>query len=125
MANNYCESSSYLELTQEQLRKAPKIIDRVTKEIEKEDGYIALDISLELDGVWFSYQESMNPDHLETVARALIEELEVDNAFVASWAYTCSKPRIDEFGGGAMGIERGKPTIWVDATHEVMRRLKL
>lgn len=122
MANNYCESSSYLELTQEQLRKAPEIINRIEKKIEEEDGWFGLDINLELDGVWFSYDESINPDHLEAVARDLIEELEVDKPFYASWSYTCSKPRLDEFGGGAMAIIRGKDTIWVDARHEVEKK---
>mgnify|MGYP003589551477 CR=1 FL=1 len=70
---------------------------------------------MESEGVWFHVEESGNTDHVEAIARALLEELEMDEPFVCSWAYTCSKPRIDEFGGGAMVVRRGHETIWVDA----------
>jgi hypothetical protein len=68
--------------------------------------------------------ESINPDHVEQIARALIEELELDKPFYCSWAYTCSKPRIDEFGGGAFAIVRGKQTYWIDAMGAVMDQVE-
>ena len=119
MANNYCISSSKLMCPEHENKKVQAIVDRVVKEIEegKHDDwdFCGVDASVEDDGVWFSADESVNLEHMELIARALIEELEIDEPFYASWAYTCSKPRIDEFGGGAMVIKRGYETYWVDA----------
>lgn len=128
MANNYVESSSFLKLNDEQLKKAKEIIDRCEAELEQDKnedwstgGYVGVDSKIESDGVWFSGEESVNIDHMEYIAKALVEELNVEDPFFASWSYTCSKPRIDEFGGGAMCIMKGKDTIWVDAMYYVMK----
>jgi hypothetical protein len=121
MANNYCEGSSLLEIPEDKLEKAQVIIDRVVDELENDeegDGYCGCLAELQTNGVWFHGDESMNPDHAEIIASALVEELELDGKFTCSWAYTCSKPRLDEFGGGAFCIERGKPTRWIDAVNE-------
>ena len=116
MANNYCESSSKLVIEDsKKLAKANKIIDRVSKKIEEREDYLGVVVDVEDGGVWFHYDESITPEHVEEIAKALIEELEINEPFYCSWSYTCSKPRIDEFGGGAFVIQRGKETFWVDA----------
>ena len=121
MANNYCEGSSFLKVPEDKIEKVQAIIDRVVDEMENDengDGYCGCQAELEKTGVWFHGDESINVEHAEIIARALVEELELDGKFTCSWAYTCSKPRIDEFGGGAFCIERGKDTRWVDAVNE-------
>lgn len=125
MANNYCISSSKLLLDEEQVKKAQAIIDRVVKELEEGDEeYCGCDAVVEDDGVWFSADESIDTSHMELIARELIDELEIDEPWYASWAYTCSKPRIDEFGGGAFVIKRGYQTYWVDAMHAAQQAVK-
>jgi len=125
MANNYCEGSSFLEIPEDKIGKAQAIIDRVEKELEEDEtyGYCGVQAEVEDKGVWF-HDESINPEHMAEVARALIEELEIDKPFYASWAYTCSKPRIDEFGGGAFAIVRGKETYWCDAMWHVQQQVE-
>ena len=117
MANNYCESSSFLPLTPEEVGKAEKIISRIISKFEEDDneGYFGADVKLQPDGVWFCHDESINPEHVAVLASALINELGIDEPFVFSWSYACSKPRIDEFGGGACVIRRGKEDAWFDA----------
>jgi hypothetical protein len=115
MANNYCESSSKLYLKPEQLEQAWKIVARIESEFEDEDEPLGVEIEVEDDGVWFYHDESINPDHMAVVVQALLDELEIDEPFCFSWSYTCSKPRIDEFGGGACALKRGQPAYWVDA----------
>jgi len=121
MANNYTETSTLLALEKEQHEKAKEIIAREIKAFEddEDEGYCGIEAELEQDGVWFHQDESANVQHLETIARALIEELEIDEPFFCAWAYTCSKPRLDEFGGGAFCIKRGQETYWVDAMSHV------
>ena len=118
MANNYCELSAMLEVPADKLEQAKAICLRVEQKLEEED-YCNAVWEVERDGIWFHHDESADPDHVAEIARAVIEELELDEPFYCSWAYTCSKPRIDEFGGGAFVIKRGKETQWVDAMNRI------
>ena len=125
MANNYQESSSYLTLPEDKLDAAMEIVEKEMKKIEEdENGYGYCGVSAEMidNGIWFYGEETINVDELEQIAREVIEQLEIDEPFYASWSYTCSKPRVDEFGGGAFAIVRGKPTVWIDAMSEVKNR---
>jgi len=117
MANNYLEYSSFLNIPADKIERAREIVAREIAKLEDDDecGYCGTLAEVESEGVWFHVEESGNTDHVEAIARALVEELELDEPFVCSWAYTCSSPRVDEFGGGALLIRRGYETIWVDA----------
>jgi hypothetical protein len=107
------------------LDKAREIVKRVIQELEDgEDDYCGCLVDVVDEGVWFHTDESINTDHVEIIARQLIDELKLDTPFFCSWAYTCSKPRIDEFGGGAFVIKRGYMTHWVDAMDQVQHRVK-
>ena len=117
MANNYLEYSAFLEIPPAKIEQARAIVAREIAKLEADDewGYCGTRADVKGKGVWFHAEESGNTDHVEAIARALVEELEIDDPFCCSWAYTCSSPRIDEFGGGAMVVRRGHETVWVDA----------
>lgn len=122
MANNYILSSSFLPLPEGKINRAQEIVDTVLDEMthgDDEDGYCGCQVTVEEDGVWFSHDETINPEHVERLARALVEGLEIDEPFYCSWAYTCSKSRVDQFGGGAFAVRRGADTYWVDAMSHV------
>lgn len=126
MANNYCETSSFLPIPVELKDEARAIAFRVDQELRDDPESECCDIVWEIedDGIWFHGDESANVEHMEQIARAVIEELELDKPFYASWAYTCSKPRIDEFGGGALVIRRGRPTFWIDAVRACQQHVE-
>ena len=117
MANNYLEYSAFLEIPPAKIEQARAIVAREIARLEADDEwcYCGTRADVEAKGVWFHAEESGNTDHVEAIARALVEELEISKPFCCSWAYTCSSPRIDEFGGGAMAVRRGHETVWVDA----------
>lgn len=123
MANSYCETSSFLELTPEQIILAIPIIEKFTDEPDYDENSdedqewepFGAEVDVEENGIWFHGNE-VNPEDIAELALAILEELKMDEPFVFSWAYTCSKPRIDEFGGGACAIMRGFDPFWVDAT---------
>ncbi len=85
---------------------------------------MGFDARLEADGVWITHNESINPEHVVVLVQALLDELEIDEPFIFSWSYTCSQPRLDDFGEGACVVRRGKDPIWVDAREEVEKKLK-
>jgi len=120
MANNYCETSAFLNVPADKLEQAAQIVDREVESFDEDEdwGYCGVEAEMEGDGVWF-HSDGVIIDHLEQIAKALVEELEIDEPFYASWSYTCDKPRIDEFGGGALCVRRGKDTIWFDAMNHV------
>ena len=126
MANNYCESSTLIEIPKDKVNKAKVILTRVNEELELSDdeGYVGYIASFENNDIWIRHDESINPEHVEVLVKALVEELELPGTIVCSWSYTCSKPRIDEFGGGAFAVQKGKPTRWVDARETAIELTK-
>ena len=93
------------------------------EDIFDEDGvvqYTITDASLE-DGdpttVWVYFDDG---DMQVTVAileyaMATMPEMLSPQGF--EWADTCSRPRIGEFGGGAVALWRGKDTQWMNTSY--------
>lgn len=118
MAQNYCESSSLIKIPNDKFNEAIDIVSRIDTDLEEsEDGYVGYEAEVESDGIWIYHKDegNFNPDHAEKLVRALVEDLQLSDTIVCSWSYTCSKPRVDEFGGGAFAVKRGKLTFWIDA----------
>ena len=125
MANNYTLSSSFLTLEETEIEKAKTIVARLESELKPDENGAVDSFSEYLewneDGLWIRHTESIAMDAVVAVIQVLLDELEIDEPFELSWAYASSKPCIDEFGGGACSLRRGKEPIWVDALTEVHR----
>ena len=128
MANNYTYSSSLIEIPKDKHDQARAIIARVTQECEDDPdtGYAGFSAVLEDKGVWLrDTGESFIIEQGAALVEALVEELSLPGIHVVSWANTCDKPRIDEFGGGAFAVQMGKDTCWSDAASDARRRAEL
>ena len=55
-----------------------------------------------------------SPDAAETAVRWLLDQPGSPDVVSFEWANTCSKPRTDAFGGGAMVIAKGHATEWLN-----------
>ena len=116
MANNYRQGSCKLSLAPEQIAQAALIVERVTTELnDSDESYCGVHVCMESDGVWFSGDEHLEVEHVVFIVQALLDELEIDEPFTFSLADTCSKLRLDEFGGGAVSVKRGEDPFYVDA----------
>jgi hypothetical protein len=121
MANNYLQSSSMLAISEDQHAQAQAIIEKFMKQFDEDDTvqdacvYCGIQVELEPDGVWIYGEESFDVDQAACLAQMLVDGLEIDEPFIFSWAYTCSKMRIDEFGGGACLVRKGLPYEVIDA----------
>lgn len=133
MANNYCEFSSFLTVpksleTPEGIKTLKIFLNECRKELEETGGFCGTEFKIindsEYFGIWFYVNESGSPEHVAFIAEKLVDEFEIDEPFASSWSYTCSKPRIDEFGGGAFVVKRGQDTYWVDAMNHVMEYIE-
>jgi hypothetical protein len=114
MATYYCQSSSFLKIPAEKLGRAKEILDTLFKDADLEGSFLGFAYEFKGNGVCIFSQDEFNPEDAEIAARRLVDELEIDDPFVCSWSYSCSKPRIDEFGGGAFVVKRGYKTLWLD-----------
>jgi len=116
-----------LPIHEKDFEQAENIVNRVMAQISKEssdydeeyDG-CGIEVEVEKTGVWFYGEEWFDQESLIQIAQALLDELEIDRPFYFSWAHTCTKMRIDEFGGGAGVVRRGEEPYTVDAMLEVM-----
>ena len=123
MANFYCESSSFIQVPADKIEQAKQIVARIEAELENDadEGYVGFNAELEKEGVWIHSDESITPEHMERLVSALVDELYLPGVHVCSWSYTCSKPRIGAFGGGAFAVQKGRDTVWIDADLEARR----
>ena len=122
MANNYTQSSSQLAIPKEKHDQAKTIIDKFMQQFDDDDDdddYCGIQVELESEGVWIYGEESFDPDQAAELVQTLLDELEIEEPFVFSWAYSCSKMRLDEFGGGACLVRKGLPYEMVDARNHM------
>lgn len=124
MANNYTQSSSQLEIPKDKHAQAQAIIDKFMQQFEDDDGYCGIEVELEPDGVWIYGEESFDVDQAAELAQMLVDELEIEEPFVFSWAYSCSKMRLDEFGDGACLVRKGLPCEVIDASNYIKSLIK-
>lgn len=105
-----------MEIPSDKAELAKEVAKRVIYEIEEDqDHVIEMEVEFSDKGIWFHEMESFNPDTVASIASAVIDYIELDDVFVFSWSYSCSKLRVDEFGGGACAIAKGQPPFWIDA----------
>lgn len=120
MANNYCEFSTIYPITEENQEIALKTIqqlvwewfaeeqgkesvDDLTAE-ERENAYAPFEYNMQEEGLWIYSEEVGDPDCAAEMIAKLQVELDATQIFTFSFSFSCSKPRVDEFGGGTFAI---------------------
>lgn len=131
MANNYLQFSLLVPLkTKAELRWVAKTLTALTRLfespgefdekraralgplgrriIEERWDYLDLQWSIEpahddadVGAVWIYAEQSGNPDQVAVVLEEYLKKFNPTGVVTFSWAYTCSKLRVNEFGGGA------------------------
>jgi hypothetical protein len=126
MADNYCQSSTFVDVPREKIQQAEEIVAKFCREAEEDEGlYLLVEVENPAQGpvgVWIYHDEYFDPNQAEALISTLLEELDLPEPVVCAWSYTCSKPRIDEFGGGAFCAQKGYDTVWVDAAETAIQR---
>lgn len=69
--------------------------------------------------LWISSDGHGEPEHVIEFVLACAEAFDFQGRWGFAWALTCSKPRIDGFGGGAHALDLGtrKTLAWTDCAH--------
>lgn len=58
-------------------------------------------LNMDVNDACIFCEESGDPDAMSTVLQRFLLRFRPDQYITFTWAETCSKPRVDEFGGGA------------------------
>jgi len=56
--------------------------------------------------VWVYSDENWNPNSAATLIQRYLDDFEIEGGVLMNYAYACSKPRVNEAGGGAIVITR-------------------
>ena len=75
--------------------------------------------------LWISSDEYGEPEHVIAFVLACADAFDLQGRWGFVWALTCSKPRLDGFGGGAQVIDLGARTslAWIDCGHWLLEVL--
>ena len=68
---------------------------------------------------WIHADGYGEPEHVILFVLACAEAFDLTGRWGFAWALTCSKPRLDGFGGGAQVLDLGarKSLAWTDCDH--------
>jgi hypothetical protein len=76
------------------------------------DMFPYFEYSTDDDDFWVYTEESADPAHVACVVQAFIKKFRPDMVFTLTWAEACSKPRVGEFGGGAVLVSAQHIQFW-------------
>ena len=81
--------------------------------VEKRDGVPCIEVTHDEneETVWVRSENSGDVDYTVDLVQAFLKRFELDLVTGFQWANTCSRPRLDAFGGGAVAISR-RNAIW-------------
>ena len=108
MADNYLQFSETVECTKD---KALWLQTELDIAVDPGDGYYAYPActhSYHADKGYVWVRSDGDIDALlDTIAKFQLE-FKIENPWSIQWSWTCSKPRVGEFGGGAAVVYKGK-----------------
>jgi len=123
MANNYvsfsfqvrCPSEEAAKSLEDSLVNAMDSGDEEANEMERRE--LTLEHGdAEGDTVWIADEEGCDLEFLADVLQDYLQHNDPAGSIGFSWAETCSKLRVDEFGGGAVYITHDDQ-VWLNSSH--------
>lgn len=101
--NIYCYSDPMPEMTEEETAILNEFM-----EIVDDPDFGVNSVNKEEDGIWFTNDESADIDAMASLVKFAHDKGWTEEPCVIEYCWTCDKPRIDEFGGGACVIFKGQ-----------------
>ncbi len=125
-----CSSRASLTWARPRTRpRAADILHELETEIDKDDGN-AVGFAMKRDpetspgALWIYSDGSGEPEHVIRFVLRYAEVMDLTGLWGFTWGLSCSRPRLDGFGGGAQILDLGKrETIdWIDCSNWVSER---
>lgn len=114
MADNYTQFSEMIPCkTKEQ---QDWLLKELADGVKDDDGgeHPVCEFSADKEDIWVHAEDSGDLDALADVVSFFQLRFEIDEPWTLTWAETCSKPRVGNFGGGGVVVYRGKVS-WLNA----------
>lgn len=123
MADYFTHFSCFLDIGgAENVPRALQLYAEMEDAFEQGDeGTIGFEVSADSvsGNLWIRSDGFGEPEHVIAFALRCAEAFDLKGRWGFVWALTCSKPRLDGFGGGAQLLDLGarKSLAWIDCDH--------
>lgn len=125
MADYFTQFSCILDVgTAENAVRAMAVRDVFAAELDVREGRdpgfdLASDPTHSPGALWISSDGYGEPEDVIAFVLRCAETFDLTGRWGFAWAHTCSKPRLDGFGGGAHLLDLGarKSLAWLDCAH--------
>jgi hypothetical protein len=123
MADYFTHLSCQLEVGAANIAPALALYAQMAIDLEADDdiaiGFVAAVSSDELSSLWLTDDDGHGePEHVIAFALRCAEAFDLKGRSGFCWALTCSRPRLDAFGGGAQILDLGarNSLAWTDCS---------
>ena len=125
MADYYTQFSCIFDVgTAENVAAALAIRDQLADRLDEEEGVsLGFDVQADRDeapgALWVHSDGDGDPEHVIEFVKLCAEAFDMQGFWGFVWSLSCSRPRLDAFGGGAQVIDLGKRESrdWMDCHH--------
>ena len=116
--------------TAENAARADDIRGELAAELDRDEGE-SLGFEMQVDhehgpgALWISSDEYGEPEHVIRFVLRCAEAFALTGLWGFAWGMSCSRPRLESFGGGAQLLDLGKreSVDWIDCNHWLETRL--
>ena len=129
MADHYTQFSCLFDVGSAANATAAMVIrDQLEADLERDgEAGIGFDLAIEAATgpgmLWISSDEYGEPEHVLAFVIRCAEAFDLQGTWGFCWANTCSRPRLDGFGGGAQVVNLTERTCltWIDLAEWVLQ----
>jgi len=120
MADSYTQFSCILDVGSAEIAERAKVVrGEFAADLCREEGSypgfeMAVDHETGPGALWIYSDDQGEPEHVIQFVPRCAEALDLAGVWGFSWSHSCSKPRVDAFGGGAHVIDLGKRETIID-----------
>jgi hypothetical protein len=109
---------------------AATIYGELAVELDQEEGTeLGFEFEVDLEdgpgALWIHSDENGEPEHVIKFVLNCAERMNLSGVWGFTWGLSCSRPRLDAFGGGAQILDLGrrKTLHWIDCSNWVIEQM--
>jgi hypothetical protein len=109
---------------------AATIYGELAVELDQEEGTdLGFEFEVDLEhgsgALWIHSDENGEPEHVIKFVLKCAERMKLSGVWGFTWGLSCSRPRLDAFGGGAQILDLGRRETlhWIDCSNWVIEQM--
>ena len=131
MADYFTHFSCLLDVGADNVEAALALYAQMALDLEADDdlaiGFAAQRSPGTPSALWLHDEDHGEPEHVIAFALACAAAFDLKGRWGFCWALTCSRPRLDAYGGGAQALDLGarKSLAWTDCSQWLAFQLEV